>query len=148
MMRKMDVSFPNVSASAVTETIDLGGVSENVVEGIGVTGMDELMATFEKDINSNYSLMIQGWIGESWFVQEPLEVEVQETDTGELLVRDHEFEFYGKGETLEEAIKDYHTAIKDHYLMYKEYLDENNHPPTRKLFRYLQSYVKKTPSMA
>lgn len=147
-MQRIPISPSNSSTSSGDETLDLGGVSSGVIEELGVTGMGEITETFTKDINSNFSLTIRGAIGEGWIVHEPLEVEVRETDDGELLVRDHEFEFYGKGATLDKAIEDYRVALKDHYMMYKEYLEENDHEPTRKLFRYLRSYIKKTPEMA
>lgn len=127
------------------ESFDIGSFSRDFIEAL-VEG-SENQEKEEIDLNRDTNYMFMGDIGDGWSIKTPLEVEIQETEDGTTLISDNEFGFYGEGQDFMEARNDYLTALKTHYKIYKDHLDDNEDPLTSRQFNYIKKFINAPDSL-
>lgn len=129
----------NFDVTSSRESYDLGNFSREVIEAVaGGVGNQE---TEQIDLSEDTNRILMGDIGSGWTIKNPLELEVQQAEDGDFVISDNEFGFYGEGRDLEEAEEDYLAALKTHYKIYKDHLDENEDPITLKRFNYIRNFI-------
>lgn len=87
-------------------------------------------------------MILFGRIAAGWEILKPFPLVIEQTEEGRVLVSEDLFLMYGIGDTLDEALRDYETALMEYYDLIS--LDAaDGDPPTQALFQYLQQYVHK-----
>ena len=88
-------------------------------------------------------MILFGRIAAGWEIVKPFPVVIEQAEEGRVLVSEDLFLMYGIGDTLDDALRDYETALMEYYDLIS--LDAaDGDPPTQALFQYLQQYVHKS----
>jgi hypothetical protein len=79
-----------------------------------------------------------GEISDHFRLIQPLSLDVEEADGGEIIISDSIFYMYGQGATRREALVDYVSSLSEYY----ELLESHEDAPSVALFQFLQSHLQ------
>ena len=88
-------------------------------------------------------MILFGRIAAGWEIVKPFPLVIEQTEDGRILVSEDLFLMYGIGDTLDDALRDYETALMEYYDLISWDAADGD-PPTQALFQYLQQYVHKS----
>ncbi|RKY72012.1 MAG: hypothetical protein DRP97_01255 [Candidatus Latescibacterota bacterium] len=88
-------------------------------------------------------IVLFGKMAAGWEIVKPFPLVIEQTEDGRMLVSEDLFLMYGIGKTLDDALRDYETALMEYYDLISWDAADGD-PPTQALFQYLQQYVHKS----
>jgi len=85
-------------------------------------------------------VMLYGNLNVGFFINQPLQVNIDIDNDGTYIVDDDIFLVYGYGNKIEDAINDYITSLIELYKILEANVDSN--PFDQKQFAYLQTFIR------
>lgn len=80
-----------------------------------------------------------GDVLEHFRLVQPIIINFERGDRGNIIASDDIFYMYGQGFTLQEAMRDYLTSLSEYYSL----IESHNDAPSVGLFSYLQTYLQR-----
>ena len=84
-------------------------------------------------------VVLIGDVLEKFTLLQPLVINFEQGDEGRIIASDEIFYMYGKGLTLQEAVRDYLSSLSEYYSL----IESHNDAPSIGLFSYLQTYLQR-----